>query len=228
MYWEEDQPEHAATLPDEVVDLVFGMSCRAVPVDHAYALSEALRALLPWLADEQGAGMHTIHVPEAGNGWLRPESADELLQLSKRTKLMLRVPRHRIEDAGKLVGKTLDVAGNPLALIKMTIRPLTGIGTIFARHVAAGHGVRDESAFLNEAHERIQEMGIRPRKMLCGKERTIRTPDGVLATRSLMIADLGTEDSITLQQHGLGPLRYLGCGLFVPHKGIKEVKQELG
>lgn len=228
MYWEENPPEHTATLPDEVVDLVFGMICRALPVDHAYALSAALRPLLPWLVDEQGAGMHTIHVPEAGNGWRRPEGADELLQLSKRTKLMLRVPRHRIEDAEKLVGKTLDVAGNALALTKMSVRPLSGISTIFARHVALGHGVRDESVFLNEAHAQIRERGIRPRKMLCGKERTIRTPDGVLATRSLMIADLAAEDSITLQQQGLGPYRHLGCGLFVPHKGIKEVEREPG
>ena len=66
-------------------------------------------------------------------------------------------------------------------------------------------------------------MGIRPRKMLCGIERLIRTPDGLLRTRSLMVADLSPDESVALQAEGLGPERALGCGLFLPHKDIQEV-----
>jgi hypothetical protein len=38
-----------------------------------------------------------------------------------------------------------------------------------------------------------------------------------------MIADLKPEDSIILQQHGLGDGRKMGFGLFVPHKDIKSL-----
>jgi hypothetical protein len=38
-----------------------------------------------------------------------------------------------------------------------------------------------------------------------------------------MIADLTSQDSITLQEQGLGEGRKIGCGLFVPHKDIKAV-----
>jgi hypothetical protein len=38
-----------------------------------------------------------------------------------------------------------------------------------------------------------------------------------------MVADLEAEESVALQQQGLGQGRMLGCGLFVPHKGIDTV-----
>jgi len=46
-------------------------------------------------------------------------------------------------------------------------------------------------------------------------------------TRSLMLADLTVEEAVKLQQQGLGADRKLGCGLFIPHKGINPVKQVL-
>ena len=52
------------------------------------------------------------------------------------------------------------------------------------------------------------------------------SPDKTLPTRSLMLADMEVEDSVKLQQHGLGPWRQLGCGLFIPHKDISEVRQK--
>jgi hypothetical protein len=41
----------------------------------------------------------------------------------------------------------------------------------------------------------------------------------------LMIADLEIEESVRLQQSGLGPYRHLGCGVFIPHKDINEIKK---
>jgi hypothetical protein len=38
-----------------------------------------------------------------------------------------------------------------------------------------------------------------------------------------MVAELRPEESITLQQRGIGEHQHLGCGLFIPHKGIREV-----
>jgi hypothetical protein len=35
---------------------------------------------------------------------------------------------------------------------------------------------------------------------------------------SLMIDGLSPEHSLRLQMHGLGPLRSLGCGVFVAHR----------
>ena len=44
-----------------------------------------------------------------------------------------------------------------------------------------------------------------------------------MTTFSMMLHGLGPEQSLRLQQRGLGPHRLLGCGLFVPHKSAAAV-----
>ncbi len=223
MYWQETKENEHYIVPDDVVDVVYNIQCRCLPVDHVWALSRAISAALPWFADEPEAGLHPIHVAESGNGWMRPDAPDALLQLSRRTRLMLRLPKHRTEDAGKLTGQTLDVGGNTMKVEKATVKPLSAITTLFSRYIVSAEGM-DEAAFLREAQSLLAGMGIRPKKMLCGIERVIATPDRRIHTRSLMLADLAVEESVKLQQRGLGPGRTLGCGLFLPHKDIKEVR----
>ncbi|MBT4668468.1 MAG: hypothetical protein HOC17_04305, partial [Candidatus Ruthia sp.] len=46
---------------------------------------------------------------------------------------------------------------------------------------------------------------------------------GIIHTRSLMVADLRKAESVKLQEQGIGKHRLLGCGLFVPQKGIESV-----
>jgi len=225
MFWQETHEEVRA-VPDDVVDIVYQIDCRALPVDHAWALSQAVRTVLPWLEEEPSAGVHPIHVANSGNGWMRPENAGELLCLSRRTRLVLRVPSQRVDTAQTLVGRQLDVAGHALRVEKATLRPLSSITTIFSRYVVSAEGL-DETAFLQAALREMEALNVRPKKMLCGIEKVIATACQPVHTRSLMLAELTQQESVTLQQHGLGPLRYMGCGLFIPHRDIKELKQAL-
>ena len=64
--------------------------------------------------------------------------------------------------------------------------------------------------------------------MMCGKETHVSIGDSVVTTRSLMIADLSSADSILLQQRGLGSHRWMGCGIFLPHKDINEIGETMG
>ena len=221
MYWQEASQGQRAVRND-IVDLAFAITCRTLPVDHAWALSRGVLGVLPWLAEESGAGVHTIHVAESGNGWMRPEGSDALLYLSRRTRLTLRVPRRRIGEARRLSGSELDIEGHALKVGEAAERPLPPNPAVFARYVIT-EGASDENGFLAQSLNALRAMGIRPRKMLCGIERLIRTPDGPLRTRSLMVADLSPDESVALQAEGLGPERALGCGLFLPHKDIQEV-----
>lgn len=226
MYWQDDKPPQPFVPSDDVVDVAFRIVCRSLPVDHAFALSQAVAAVLPWLTDEALAGVHTIHVAESGNGWMRPETADAVLYLSRRTRLVLRLPKHRLQDAQALSGRTLQVGRNPMQVEAAAVRLLGASATVFSRYIVSTGG-QDEEAFLAETARTLAAMGIRARKMLCGIERVIATPARAIHTRSLMIAELAPAESVTLQQRGLGPLRHLGCGLFIPHKDIREVKDGL-
>ncbi len=226
MFWQETARHDQPVASQTVIDLSCQIDCRNLPVDHAWALSQAVLAVLPWIPAEPGAGVHTIHVAESGNGWMRPESADALLCLSRRTRLVLRVPRHRADEARALAGQTLDVAGHPLKVGPATEKPLTAIPVVFSRYVVSAPG-QDENAFLAAMLQEIGGLGFKPKKMLCGIEKSLATPEGPVRTRSLMIADLEPDESVILQQLGLGPLRHMGCGLFLPHKDIRELKQAL-
>ena len=226
MYWEDDKNSNEIAAGDAVVDLVFGLNGRCLPVDHIFELSKAVQAVLPWLADEPNAGLHTINVAASGNGWTRPDDPDALLHLSKRTRLELRVPAHRIDDAKKLVGARLSVSGNDLEIRAATERSLSTLTTLFTRALATDTDIVGEEKVLDWIYTQLKSMNVKPRKMMCGTEHFIKTPEASIQTRSLMIADLEVEESIQLQEKGLGPYRHLGCGLFIPHKGIDDVRKK--
>ncbi|HEY5602471.1 MAG TPA: type I-MYXAN CRISPR-associated protein Cas6/Cmx6 [Gammaproteobacteria bacterium] len=227
MYWEESTAEQDKGVPGDIVDAVYGISCRTLPLDHACALSNAIRNELDWFADEPDAAVHAIHVAASGNGWYRPDTSGQLLYPSRRTKLTLRIPKQRIEDARLLVGKTLDIEGSALTVNNMHQKALSAITTLFARYIVIENAA-DEMAFLSAIMAALQQMGIKPKKMLCGKETMLAADDGPVLTRSLMIADLSVRESILLQQKGLGAYRWMGCGIFLPHKDIQEIGETMG
>jgi CRISPR-associated protein Cas6 len=208
---------------DEVLDAVFAIECRSLPVDHAYALSQAVQAALPWFGDEPQAGLHTIHGAASGAGWQRPEGDDAQLQLSRRTRLVLRLPAHRLADAAALSGRTLDVAGSQMRVGRLSARPLLRIASLFSRSVIFA-GAADESAFLAVATEALRVLGVEVSTMLCGRDVTLATPGRTYRTRSLMLTVATPAQSLALQSQGLGEARKLGCGVFIPHKDVGDLR----
>jgi CRISPR-associated protein Cas6 len=206
-----------------VVDAAFAIECRSLPVDHAWALSQAIQAALPWFAEEPQAGLHTVHGAASGSGWMRPEGEDALLQLSQRTKLVLRLPGHRLADAEALSGRTLDVGGFPMRVGRLSPRPLVRIASLFSRGVIF-EDVDDETKFLAAANAALGALGVEASTMLCGREVALGTPQGSYRTRSLMVTVATPAQSLTLQRQGLGEARKLGCGLFIPHKDVGDLR----
>ena len=229
MYWEDDRDENTPyVVSDEVVDLVYRISCRCLPLDHAHSFSMAVRENLSWIDEEEQTGIHLIHGAESGNGWMRPKDAgNELLHLSHRSRMTLRVPKHRIDDAYKLSGQTLDIDGHRLEVGKANVKLFSTLPTQFSRYVVVPEGIEpdDEEAFMAYAVGQLRELDIKVRKLLCGRAHTIRHPESDLHTRSLMLADLEADEAVTLQQQGIGQHKTIGCGLFIPHKGVRAVHE---
>jgi len=225
MLWEEEKSGRKRLQASGIADISFRINCRALPLDHAHALSRAVLEHLPWLASEPGAGLHLIHGAQSGNGWMRPEDvANELLHLSRRTRMALRIPLDREQDAGALTGVTLDIDGHSLEIGEAAIKPLTTLGTLFARYIAIEEGVEEED-FLEDVIAQIRALDINLQKILCGKSHVFATPAGPLHTRTVMVAGLKQAEALRLQEAGIGPGRSMGCGLFIPHKGIEAVKK---
>jgi CRISPR-associated protein Cas6 len=223
MLWDENEKQTEYVVPDNMVDLFYKIDCKQVPTMHAWELSQALFGVLPWLADEPEAAIQQIHGATTGNGWERPPD-DEIMHLSKRARMHLRVPRHRIDDAAQLTGAVLDIAGYAVVIGDAMVKPLNPITTLFARYVAVPEAM-DEDGFIEWVSGELELRGIKLRKALCGISHIIQTPDRIIETRSLMIAELDKALSIALQEQGVGSDRHLGCGVFIPHKGIKAVDE---
>jgi CRISPR-associated protein Cas6 len=225
-FWQDTPVAKAPILSQAAVDLVFKTKGRQLPADHAWNLSQAVTRVLPWLKDEPTAGIHLIHGAQSGNGWQQPDDTG-VIELSGRTRFVLRLPKERIEAAYVLTNQTIELDGHPVTLLEARTRALTPFGTVLARHIRVTDESTDESDFLEEVARGLNRLDITPTKMLCGRIHRFTLPTGSMLTRSLLIADLSLKHSAVVQHHGLGPDRLLGCGLFLPHKSIDAVHSPL-
>lgn len=212
-------PQAAPTVTSpEVVDLQFALHGRAIPEDYADALWGALSAALPWLAEEARAGIHPVYGLSPGSGeWY----------LSRRSRLVMRLPRQRAEAAQALVGAHLSLGGLTVEVGGAAVKELTELPVIYAKFVAltppdpTGAPI-GEAAFLTACQAQFAALGILP-KFICGKAQRTATPAGLLSGFSLLLTGLDAAANLRLQQEGLGIERKRGCGIFIPHKSFAAV-----
>ena len=195
----------------EVVEAIFPLEGQALPREHAQALQYALAERLPWLHSDLGAGIHPLKLVSG------PES---LALLSQRTRLILRVNANRLDSLTALAGVQLEVAGHSLRLGLVHLRALQPLATLYAYRVAAGDA--DESVFMQAIEAELAGLAIGGERV-CGKRQNMVVDGRAMTTFSMMLHGLGAEQSLRLQEQGLGPHRLLGCGLFVPHKSAAAV-----
>lgn len=197
-------------MTEDILDLVFALEGQAVVADYADALWRGLSGLLPWLADEETAAIHPL-------AWVSP--GDGVHYLSRRSRLMLRLPRARLDSARALSGARLDLGGE-VTIGAATAKELMPSRVLYSSFVAVG--TADEVAFLAACGEQLAARDLRA-SLVCGKARRAAAPEGVWQGFSLMLHGLSEADSLRLQRQGLGGERKRGCGVFVPHKSIVAV-----
>jgi len=225
MLWQEDKKKEAFVVPDTVADLSFRVDCKQVPLDHAQELSDAILSILPWMADEPEAAIHMIHGASTGNGWQRPdnETNNGCIYLSKRSRMQIRMPKTRHEDAKELIGKTITLGGYELTFGDFQVKMFSPLSTQFSRHVILENNETEEQ-FLGRVSDVLKnEMGITLRKALCGLGDSFELDGDRVKTMSIMVADLDPEEAVALQTKGVGDEQVRGFGIFIPHKGINAV-----
>lgn len=223
MLWQENKKAEPFSVPDTVADLSFKLVSKEVPLDHAQQLSDEMLKILPWIAHEPLAGIHMIHGASTGNGWNRPEDGENArIYLSKRSRMLIRMPKTRFEAMKEMTGKTIHLGGCDVTFGEYQIKPLSALSTLFCRYaIVADNETEDE--FVSRVSTELTAMGINLTKALCGMGHSFNLNAGKTKTMSIMLADLDPEDAVTVQQNGIGDGRKLGFGLFLAHKGIKAV-----
>lgn len=193
------------------MDMVFPLHGSALPRDHRLLLGRALAQALPALADDPQAAVHPVR--------LVPGSGERAL-LSARARLVLRVARDRVETVGALAGRALQIEGEELRLGPPQLRELLPHTTLYAHFVDAGDA--DEAAFLERIGEELTRLGVRGQRV-CGRAQQVQGPDRALHGFSLMLHGLRPQASLRVLEQGLGPHRWMGCGVFVPHRSAAAV-----
>jgi CRISPR-associated protein Cas6 len=222
LFWREaDEPETGFEVTDEVFDLVFRLRGSKLEIDHAYELAEALRSHFKAETFAR-IGVHGVRMAGSGNGWNRPQQTDTEMPLSRRARLAIRLQHEDYDEVARISDQTLQLGRQQLDIGVSSIRKLSSMASLYARAVCCDPD-QSEPDFLAQVAADLQGLNIKVTRMICGRSGEIRSKRGALFTRALMVADLKPEESVCLQQRGLGEARLLGCGLFVPHRGIDPV-----
>jgi len=193
--------------------MVFDLEGGTLPAAYPATLWTELLRLVPQLAEEKLAGVLPLRAAENKDGIL----------LTKRTKLVLRVPKALAgHTAARLSGSTMQIGSIPISIGQSKPRAILPYPTIHAQQVA---GVSDEVLFMDDIRKQLSEMGIAA-KLICGKRSTLKGDQQSTHAYSLVAHDLKPEDSLQLQYAGLGINRQFGYGIFIPYKVISGLSED--
>lgn len=191
-------------------DLQFGISGVSLPACYPFALWDALVARVPELADDERVGV----LP------LRGAPSGEKLLLSRRSKLVMRLPVELTAAASRLAGAELVIEGERIALGAANLRAITHYPTLHAQLAVGGC---DEAEFVASVQRRFAELHISA-QIICGIRGELSSGSRSLSGYSLVLHDLKPEASILLQCEGIGEGRRFGCGIFIPYKVITDLE----
>ena len=218
--WQEKEEKKPIADNSDMAELSFSVDCKELPYDHAYELSSAILNLVPEIENDKRNAIQTLHGPMSGNGWVRPDS--ENIPLSKRAKLIMRINKNQLNDIKSIEGKEIMLFGNTLKIGAPKVKSFLVVKDLFCRFVTSDYKISEDD-FLSNIQNELKGLNINIRKALCGKSMVISFGEKTLYTRSLMIADLSKEESLKLQEEGVGDKKLYGCGIFLPHKSIDAV-----
>jgi len=187
------------------IDLAFRLIGTSVPVDHGYAVYAAISRIVPEIHDARTIGVQPIRGVYNGNG---------ALHLTDFSRLILRMPDEQIRIYLKLAGKKLDIDEHVLRVGVPEVRTLRPVANLRARLVTI-KGFLEEASFFEATKRQLQGLDVNGEIQL-GARRTFRVKDKQVVGFEVAVFRLTAEESLTLQEHGLGGRRRMGCGVFVP------------
>jgi len=199
------------------IDLRFPVEGDSLPLEHGYLLYAALSRAVPAFHQPGKDLRFNLITGERG-----PRG---LLRLTQFSKLRVRVEAEMVGFVLPLAGQWLQVGPGKLRLGVPSALPLTPAPLVAARIVTFKNCVTPE-AFLSHAREQIDQMGIKgdPGIPLIREgdragqpqRRVLRIKGRAMIGYALQVAGLTAEESIRLQEGGLGGRRRMGCGFFLP------------
>lgn len=201
-----------------ILDLQFPVAGRLLPVDHGFMLYSALCAQSPVL---HGGAIPVAIGPISGQ-W---RGNGLLAVISQRSFLRLRIPANEISTMLSFAGASLAVGRHEIRLGTPTVQTLVPASCLMSRLVTIKN-FTDAEPFLTAARRQLDALHIEgalgvpvltdgPRQGQ-PRRKILHIHDKAVVGFTLHVANLTADESIRLQEHGLGGRRRMGCGFFVP------------
>lgn len=188
-----------------VVDLAFRLTGSKILVDHGYALYSAISRLVPEIHEAKDIGVHPIRGNYSGNGEL---------MLRDSSRLVVRMESEQIGQFLKLAGKKLEIDSYGFRVGVPEVRLLRPRAALYSRLVTI-KGFMEPAEFLEAAKRQLEKIGVQA-ELQVGERRTFRIKDKQVVGFEIAVSDLDAENSLRLQESGVGGRRKMGCGIFVP------------
>lgn len=202
-----------------MIDLVFQLSGRTIPLDHGYALFSAINQLVPAIHDNRRIGVHPI----AGRA-----VAPGTLALDDRSRLRLRLPAEELAPYLVLAGSRLDLDGHRLNIGIPRADALAPAPSLASRCVSYKRSMTADD-LLAAVRRDLETLAITAEPALVPNRvenprdpftrRALRVRGRTIIGYALRLHALSPQDSLRLQESGLGGRRRFGCGILVPFGG---------
>lgn len=186
------------------VDLAFRLTGSKVPVDHGYALYSAISRQVPEIHEAKNIGVHPIRGTYSGNGEL---------MLRDSSRLVVRMESEQIGQFLKLAGRKLEIDSYSFRVGVPEVRLLRPRAALYSRLVSI-KGFMEPAEFLEAAKRQLEKIGIKA-ELQVGERRTLRVKDKQVVGFEVAVSSLNAENSLRLQEIGIGGRRHMGCGMFL-------------
>jgi CRISPR-associated protein Cas6 len=171
--------------------------------------------MLPEAHEVDGYGIHPIRGRQLGG---------RTLQLTEHSQLVIRTDAEQISRFLPLAGKQLRLLDRTLRIGVPQVRAIVPAPALRSRlvtiklpdAVAQPIGAATD-AFRAAVLRQLGDLGVSTEAGLSlGKRRTLRIKDKEVVGYEVLVEGLTAEESLTLQERGIGGRRHMGCGVFVP------------
>lgn len=194
------------------VELKFPVTGKYLPADHNYGLYAGFVHLIPELRQQKTVSILTI--PGVG------DKQGKIL-LTEQSCLRIRLPISRIPLVYQLAGKRFCVGKHEIQIGIPQATSLRPAPKMKARIVTI-KGYQEPESFLEAVKRQLNELEISGRVIIPLDRdgnyirKTIKIQRFTVVGFTVQISELTEENSVKLQEIGVGGKRHMGCGFFLP------------
>lgn len=188
-----------------------------IPADHGYPVYSAISRILPEWHQMEDYGIFPICGVQTGN---------RMMVLTKKSRLAVRIDSERIGEILPLAGKSIGLGSTFLQIGIPTVHPLIPSPSLRCR-LATIKGFMTPDEFTEAVRRQLDALEVSSSVLIRpGKERTLEISDKKVIGFELFLFGLNEEESIRVQESGIGGRRRMGCGLFLPTQKVPDLPSE--